>query len=192
MTLLNFRQPLIFIDLEMSGPDPVEHQITEIAALKCDPKNFGEVSRFQSYCGAALGRTPEAVFKDAHPVAVSKTGLTVDRLTLARNPNEVIKDFRAWLPKEYIFVGYNLMLDFMFLRRSCSPEPRFKYRFLDITTLLEVYFAMDSSYPLGRSLSLEGAAKIFDIPCNNLHSALSDVLVSRRLFKSLMVAILTD
>jgi len=186
MGKFNFRKPLIVLDLEMSGPDPTLHQIVEIAAIKCDPKNLGQIEVFHKFCRSADTKTPEQVMQEAHPVAISKVGFSEESLAFGPTPEEVVNEFKKWLPSNYIFVGFNLMLDFMFLRTACVPEVAFTYRFLDITTLIELYFGQEGSVDTRKGYSLVKTAHSLGIPTNNSHSALADAEITLEILKKLL------
>jgi DNA polymerase III epsilon subunit-like protein len=183
-----FSSPLVLIDCEMTGPDPVEHQLLEISALRCDPKNYGIVDKFCTNVGVAPGSTVEEVMSKAHPGAIKKVRISTEALSLAPSPAKAVQDLKDWLPgNDYIWVGHNLMLDFMFLRRADYPEEiRFNYRFLDLTTLIEVV-AVRRGYVFD-DYSLRGIARYFDIkvPETIKHSAELDVHLVHEVFKELM------
>ena len=170
----------------MSGPDPQLHQITEISAIKCDPKNFGVLDQFGYRFKAVAGKTPEQVIKEAHPVALEKTGLRAQDLEFGLTPEEGIRKFKEWLPNSYIFVGYNLMLDFMFLRKSCNPEVKFNYRFVDVSSIAELYYAEDSRQDTRISYSLHNLARSLGIPYENAHNSLDDALLVLEVFKKML------
>ena len=133
----------------------------------------------------------EKVLEDAHPVALRKVKISSDLLSIAPTPGNVIRNLKDWLPTNYIWVGYNLMLDFMFLRGATDPETRFQYRFLDITTIAELYFAIDGIETKGKWFSLSNLATELEVPLEigQLHSAREDVKVSLEVFKSIMYKI---
>lgn len=186
MNRFNFGHPLIVLDLEMSGPDPSKHQITELAALKCDPNNLGIVDKFYQSFRAAPGKSPKKVIEEAHPVALEKTGLREKNLEFGLTPQEGVEKFKEWLPREYIFVGYNLMLDFMFLRKAREPEVRFNYRFIDVSTVVELYYGHESRVDSRNSYSLHNLANLLDISYEKSHSGMDDALLVQKIFKKLL------
>jgi len=170
----------------MTGPDPVRNQLIEIAAIKCDPKNFGIVDTFSINVGVRSGESSDSVLANAHPGALKKVKICKELLELGSPPEEAVKSLREWLPEgDYIWVGYNLMLDFMFLRRAREPEIRFNYRFIDITSLIELYM-----YKTGKEIaefSLESVASSLKIcTSGDLHIALNDVKLGIKVFKFLI------
>lgn len=186
MSSFNFRKPLIFIDLEMSGPDPSLHQIVELSALRCDPKNFGIVDQFGHRFRAVPGKSPEQVIEEANPIALEKTGLRAQDLQFGMTPEEGVRQLKEWLPKEYIFVGYNLMLDFMFLRKVTSPEVKFNYRFIDVSTLAELYYGEDSREDKRSAYSLHSLAESLNISYGKAHSSLEDVILVVKVFEKML------
>lgn len=186
MGKFNFRTPLVFIDLEMSGPDPTVHQITEISALLCDPKNFGVIDQFGHRFKAAQGKTPKQVLEEANPVAVQKTGLQEMDLMFGMAPEQGVKELKKWLPKEYLFVGYNLMLDFLFLRKACNPEVSFNYRFVDVSTLAEIFYAEEGRKDTRSSYSLHNLANSLNIETGKAHSSFEDVALVLKIFKKML------
>jgi oligoribonuclease len=181
-----FNAPLVFLDCEMTGPDPVEHQLVEIAAIHCDPKNFGILSSFHTYVGATEEMDSNDVITRAHPKVLKKVEISKDRLDIAPPPGEAVQKLREWLPKgQYIWVGHNLMLDFMFLRRAREPEIRFNYRFLDLTALVELYAYQKNIELEGYSLGKVAETLGIEVK-TQLHCANNDVILVLDIFKYLM------
>ena len=187
MSDFNFRHPLIVLDCEMTGPDVIKHQLVEVAAIKCDPKTFGVLDTFHSYVGAKSGISSEQVINDAHPGALEKIRISKPVLEVAPPPSEVVRNLKDWLPRvEYTWVGYNLMLDFMFLRGATVPETNFTYKFVDLTTLVELYLAHSSVEDKFTERSLEevvGKLGVSTTGIGHFHSAKNDALVALEVFK---------
>jgi DNA polymerase III epsilon subunit-like protein len=77
------------------------------------------------------------------------------------------------------------MLDFMFLQQAC-PTASFNYRFIDLTTVAELYFSLNSSEEVRTGFSLENTAEALNIPVRNSHRALEDVQTCQKIFQKML------
>ena len=185
MSRVNFRQPLVIIDCEMSGPDPNKHQLLEIAALRCDPKNFG-VGRcdvFHLFVGPEEGRAVKNIIMDADPAAICKNGIDIAFHEHYLSPTRAIFRLCNFLEqtKTWVWVGYDMLLDYMFLHPYMRNIP---FRKIDVKTLADVYFHTKEKEV--SSLSLSSVGKYFGVDVKEAHSAKADCAIIKEVLPILL------
>lgn len=197
MGSLSFEYPLIFIDCEMSGTDPDNHQLLEISAKMCHKSYPYDLSgSFHSYVGAPDGVRIEDVLKCGNKVALLKTDMRskVNILSISPPPNLVIVDFINWLPEKYIFVGYNLHLDYQFLKKAANgvydsgkTKKKLSWRFIDLMSITEILRATgdnnETILKATSSYSLSGLCSNFGLKTEGSHTASGDSEMCKELFK---------
>lgn len=183
----HFRNNLIFIDCEMSGLDHTRHQLLEIAAIKADPKTIKNLDTFHTFVGPPEGSNSDQVLAQADPKALSKNGLDPTRLAFASSPREAMKKLTKWLPEKYIFVGFNLNLDFLFLNHAMREAGlrSLSCRFIDLVGIIELYNNYQGTDRFD-DFSLSGVCKSLGIKVANAHTALGDAELCMELFKHLI------
>jgi len=179
-------KPLVFLDLEMTGPDIFNpnHVIYEIGAVRVDPLNFGILDQFHFHCGYDHSEI-ETIMKNSPQVVREKIKISEQTLRYSPIYTKVFSLFKTWLPKESVLVGYNLTLDFAFLKRDI-PQVRLD-RFIDLNTVYEVLRFKSKNLDIDNSISLESLSKKFKISTEGLHSAIVDAQICRELFIKLVV-----
>jgi len=183
----NFREPVIIIDCEMTGLDPEKHQIIQISALKCDPKNLKVLDTFNKFVGPEF--TMSSLEMAANPVSISRSSFLQnrDKIKYASNPVQSLQEFSKWLPKDYTLSGYNLDLDLKFINSIIArasdmgnyPIASLSYRKIDIADLMIFY---SSFYDLPADIDskrLEEVCKSLNIKTEQAHDSLNDCKMCR-------------
>lgn len=192
--MFNFKHNLVILDCEMTGLDPQTHQITEICALKCDPRNFKILERFHSYVGPYPWKSVEEIKRSADPWALKKgrVDLNSSSFTLAPKPLDVLERFSNWLPSEYILVGFNLYLDISFIRNLAessqaisNPSRYLSYRVIDLIGLMELFYANNSELSFVEK-SLSSFARQLGIEPTQAHSASGDCETTHKVLVKLL------
>ena len=170
MSLTDFIQDYVVVDIETTGLSPKVNEIIEIGAIKV--KNGAPVETFQTLVKCS-GGIPENIKR--------KTGITDEMLDESGIPlDEAIKAFDSFAG-DSIFLGHNVNFDINFLYDAFEnilgkPLPN---DFVD-------------TYKLARSLvkdtyshKLSTLAKKFDIENRQAHRALSDCFTTIGVYQKL-------
>ena len=142
---------LLWIDLEMTGLDPVKDRILEVAAIATDI-NLNEIARFE-----AIVKVPESLMKERMVGEFwDKNHESRDNL-IAQNSNgkpviaveqELLKFLNQYFGKEIYLAGNSIHQDRKFIERE-MPElnKRLHYRMLDVSAW-KIYFenALDKKF----------------------------------------------
>jgi len=127
---------LLWVDLEMTGPDPSSHAIVEIAAVVTD-FTFAPLASYR-----AVIHQPESVLQDMHPWAKQQhaiSGLT-DRIRSHGQPEAEVIDHMTKLITEHfgdepaILAGNSVYNDLLFIKRYWPEVYKLlHYRTFDVT-----------------------------------------------------------
>lgn len=145
------RAKLLWIDLEMTGLDPVKDKILEVAAIATDMK-LEEVARYEAVIKVSEDLMRERMvgeFWDKN--SVSRDGLMAQNKN-GKPANEVEKELLEFLDqnfgKEIYLAGNSIHQDQKFIERE-MPElnKRLHYRMLDVSAW-KIYFenALDKKF----------------------------------------------
>ena len=173
-------RPLLFLDLETSGLDPITNEILELACV------LNETTSLDTCWGLSFHR--KVVFEakiqprrieTAHPKALEINGYTPAGWKNARPLREVL-EYVAELGKDAIIVGQNIRFDMAFLNaafKELGIEVRIDYHIVDTVTL-----AFEHLVPLGlKSLSLGAICKFLGVEPGT-HTAMSDTYACREVY----------
>ncbi len=131
MQFTDFRdRPLVFVDLEMTGLDPTEHEIIEIGALVVDQKTFEITKEYETKV------IPEHI-ETADPEALRINGYKPENWKGAKPLGTAIEEFNNLAPGAMI-VGWNMSLDWIFLALSYKKvgiKRSYDYHAIDILPL---------------------------------------------------------
>lgn len=136
-------QPLVWIDLEMTGLDPDRERIVEIAVIVTD----GALEQLEEGPDLVLA-TPEAALEAMDPVVVQMhgaSGLTdairESTVTVEQAEAEVLRFLATHVPEARVapLAGNSVHADRAFLRRYMPQlEAYVHYRNVDVSTLKEL------------------------------------------------------
>ncbi len=159
-------QNLIWVDLEMTGLDPFNDSVIEIAVLVTDSQ-LNVIAEGPEYAISHPLATLEAMDEWNHNTH-KRTGLwqrVLDsRITMAQAESDTIHFLEDWVPRNKSPIcGNSICQDRRFLAR-CMPalERYFHYRNLDVSTVKELVRRWSPAL-------LEGFSK------QGTHTALSDI-----------------
>lgn len=161
-------RPLIFIDIETTGLDPLRHDIIEVAAMRVDPVSLGVEAVFES-------RVRPTSTTPADASAVELNGFQAEEWDDAPLLEEVLVSLRGFL-EGGLLIGHNPTFDWTFLltayRTLGVRPPKVDHHLIDTVSL---------AWPLlrqgmVRSLSLLELCKHYGIPNQGAHHALEDVV----------------
>jgi DNA polymerase III epsilon subunit-like protein len=177
-----FDRDLLVFDVETTGANPRVHQIVSIGALLLDRKTLQEVRSM----GTLVRVTPEALAR-ADPRAMQIHGLTVDQLTAAPTPAQVVIRFLDSFGTSFYFCGWNICFDTQFLAALFEQAGRrqdfdtFRYHRLDLWSLLEVAWLRGLIQTAPESLSR--VCRLFEIERQHVHDALEDARISAQVLR---------
>jgi oligoribonuclease len=149
--LANARQDkILWIDLEMTGLDPIEDRILEIAAIVTDWK-FNELATYEAAIKVGprliekrMLTGPSADFYNAHPH--NRDALIKQNLEIARSgrtiENELLAFFDEHFPadKPVLLAGNSIHMDRRFIINEWPRlDARLHYRMLDVTAWKVVF-----------------------------------------------------
>ncbi|MEE8599470.1 oligoribonuclease [Euzebya tangerina] len=141
--LQDLHDPLIWVDLEMTGLDPATEVIVEIAVIITDGQLDTQIEGPELIINA-----PEEVLDAMHPVVVKmheKSGLTTavrESDVTARQAEQVVLDFlREHIPESGVapLAGNSVHADRAFLKAYMPElEAHCHYRNVDVSTVKEL------------------------------------------------------
>ncbi|MBI4057741.1 3'-5' exonuclease, partial [Candidatus Microgenomates bacterium] len=168
MQFTDFRdRPILFIDLEMSGLDPTEHEILEVGALVVDGKTLEIKKEYEAKV------KPEHI-ETANKTALRLNGYHADKWEKAKPLKEVLLALNKLAPGALV-AGFNVTFDWMFLEiayRRLGIEPEFDYHKLDVLALAWAQILPDKSV---KEVKLSEFCRHFGIERTEKHRALSDI-----------------
>jgi len=176
---LDFRQqPLVFIDLEMTGLDPERHEIIEIACLIVDPETL-EVSK-EYHC-----RVMPEHLETADPKALEMAGFDQEVWEKEAKPIRGVLEELNELAPGGIFAGWNVSSDMSFLESAVRKEGillEYDYHRLDIASV--VYDRLFGDKSLKR-IKLTESCQVLGIPRGKKHTAMADAKATLGIYKAL-------
>ncbi|MCD8561745.1 oligoribonuclease [Candidatus Saccharibacteria bacterium] len=149
--LVNARQDnLLWVDLEMTGLDPTEDRILEVAALVTDWK-FQEVARYEAVVKVGprlverrMRKGPSAAFWDTIPE--TRDALITQNETEGRSGRTVENELLAFLDAHFvagtpvILAGNSIHMDRRFIQNEWPRlDARLHYRMLDVSAWKVVF-----------------------------------------------------
>jgi oligoribonuclease len=137
------QDPLVWIDLEMSGLDPEEHVVVEIAVVVTDGR-LEEVVEGPDLVihqvDAALDQMEEVV-RTMHQDSGLLDAIRRSDVTLAQAEEEALAFVRSHVPEPRVapLAGNSIATDRMFLHRHMPKlEQHLHYRNVDVSTVKEL------------------------------------------------------
>lgn len=184
---LQFKHDLIFLDCEMTGPDPDKHQIYEICAIRVNKQTLMPTSEYHSFCGPSEGQSFESLLDSSSNFCLSNNSFAknLEKIKLSPNPNSVITNLIKWLPERYFFAGFNLYLDLEFMNkviRDLRLKHQMWYQYIDLNTVMELYLAKNNFTDIASQYAF---AQLLGVDANpaKLHDAKADCQLSISIFR---------
>lgn len=178
MASIDFRdRPLLFIDLEMTGLNPLTHEIVEVGAIVVNGRTL-EVEK--EYEAKVLPKNIATATQEALDI----NGYSPEKWKDARPLSDVLQELRSMAPKAMI-AGWNVWVDAKFLEIAYLNENipwEFDYHVLDVVPMAWEYAQKD---PELKELRLSALCERIGVPRDNLHQALADIQVTVAAFKKL-------
>jgi len=170
-------RPLVFIDIETTGLDPLQHEIIEIACLVVNPQTLEIRKEYHRKVW------PEHL-ETADPASLGVNKYSPKTWHEAKSLKEVLKELNSLTPGGQ-FIGYNISFDRSFIEnaaREYGMMLNFDYHWIDVMSL--VYFKSLSDKKLER-LKLTHVCEIWGIPLKEAHTAMGDVKATLAVYRYL-------
>lgn len=176
---------LVFVDIETTGADPYRHEILEVSVVRVKQEWRADGKpAFTVLSEWSVKTLPENI-ASADPAALRINGYTVTRWKDAVRIKPALEEF-ARRTDGAIMVSHNVAFDAGFLEKYMSDyaiPSSMHYHRLDTVSMA---LAKLHSHPDVLRYSLAELCKYFDIPRDELHSALPDARACFELFKRLI------
>jgi DNA polymerase III epsilon subunit-like protein len=185
---IHFNLPVVILDCEMSGSNVDSHQLLEIGAYLCDSRNLGILDKFYQPIGPDEGKSWKEVLTKADKKALEVTKINIENYQYSPSIKDVLVKLDSWLPKHFIWVGFDIYLDYAFLKKYLDSFYKGSHKLLtcrklDIKVLSELYLVANM---ITEPLSLENIASLQGMDTRLKHTAMGDCTLIRDVFKELM------
>lgn len=173
------KRPLLFLDLETTGLNPGQHEITEIGALLVSQPDFQIVSTYQS-------KVMPAHLETATPEALQIGHFNLETWQREAKPLDVAMAELAQIGKDAILSGFNLTFDWAFLQTAFNQvgiEDPFYYHRFDI---MSAAYAMFFGRKEFSKYSLNEMCRFFGVTNQNAHTAYADAEATYEVFVGMM------
>jgi DNA polymerase III epsilon subunit-like protein len=174
----------VFLDTETTGLDPRRHEVWDLALIVRDPdgldlemQNYVDVEHLDRADPAALavGR-----FWEQHPDPM-RSDLLRGKASPAR-PRWEVAEHLHYLLRDAVLIGFNPSFDAAFLsamlRAEHLPEQPWKYRTVDVTTMLGGALGQPPPWSTNELLTKYDIT----VPPGHRHTAIGDARAARDLF----------
>src|SRR5690242_4918259 len=173
------QRPLLFLDLETTGLNPGQHEITEIGALLVSQPDFQVIKTYEAKVLPTHleTATPEALQIGHFDAAVwEKEG---------RPLRQALEELSG-IGKGAVLAGFNVTFDWAFLQIGFNavelPDPFYYHRF----DVMSSAFTMLYKRAEMAKFSLNECCRFFGVTNKNAHTALADAEATYEVFKGLM------
>jgi DNA polymerase III epsilon subunit-like protein len=173
------KRHLLFLDLETTGLNPGQHEITEIGALLVAQPNFEVI------------KTYEAKVLPTHLETASPEGLQIGHFDAAvwekegRPLHQALEELSE-LSSGAILAGFNLTFDWAFLQMALNevdlPDPFYYHRFDVMSSAFTMLYGRSEM----SKFSLNECCRFFGVVNRKAHTALADAEATYEVFKGLM------
>lgn len=183
---MNFYKDLLVIDLEMTGLDPMKHEIIQIGAVLLDKISLQEKQSFMTYIRPTKWRN-----RDNQSMKINN--IEKELLNTAPSLKEAILEFNQLFNKPVIICVWGGILDAIFLQKAytkCHIPYSFDYHVFNIWSLAYPFMAIknqlkDSTRHAG--FSLDGLLKTLKVPIPlHRHDALVDCRLAAEALRQLV------
>lgn len=176
---INFRKrPLVFIDLETTGLNPLEHEIVEMACLVADGQTF-EVSK------KYIKKVKPEHIETATPEALKIFGYSPEAWENARSAKEILQEVNGLAPGGML-AGWNVSFDWWFLEmgfKKVGITSQFDYHLVDVMSIAYAKLWKEKEI---EQMGLRKIAPYFGIKLGEEHGALEDITATYEIFRKLM------
>ena len=171
------RPDITYVDLETSGLKPWEHEIIEIAAVRCDGKTLEIKSQ------VSVKVKPKG---PVSPDAARINGYTPEKWTDAISLEHALKLLFPQIEGAR-WAGSNPSFDRSFVQQACKKTnlefPKLSsFRMIDTNAMIEPWIF----HGIIPNAGLDELIKLFGLPPRAEHSALSDALFTREVYKRIV------
>lgn len=193
MSLIDFPEKFVVVDIETTGLDPVYDSIIEIGAIRY--KKGTEIERFSELIKPDdfiildeedIKETEDYSMVDGHPVQyvssfiTELTGISNKMLESAREKKDVLTDFDAFLLDD-IVVGHNVNFDINFLYESFEEKLGKPLRNNFIDTMRIARRLLNEL----KHHRLRDLAEYYKVSYKGAHRALNDCIITFECFLGL-------
>lgn len=170
--------PFAFLDLEMSGLEPMRHEILEIAVVRVSQPGL---QALESWSTKVLPEHAET----ADPVSLKMIGYSDESWKDAVSLQEAMELF-VEKTRGHVVAGWNVAYDWAFLEVAMGKtgvRSSVHKRILDVMSFAYNWLYLDR--PLG-DMGLAKIAKMFGIVQERHHEALADTMATFEVYKKLV------
>ncbi len=164
--MYSFPKPIVIVDLETTGGNPVYQRIIEVGIIRIEPT--GKISTYSTLVN------PD---KTVSAMILSLTGIRQEDLDRAPLFGEVAKEVGSLL-EDALFVAHNARFDYGFLKHEFARLERL----FTATTLCSARFSK-ALYPEYRRHDLSSIIERFDLSITSRHRALDDAKAVQDFFE---------
>lgn len=171
-------RPLLFIDLEMSGLNPLEHEILEAGALVVDGRTLEIKQEYEA-------KIKPHHIETADPEALKINGYAAEKWVDAKSITDLLNDLNILAPGGMI-TGWNVAFDWMFLDvayRKAGIKPAFDYHKIDVLGMTWIKLFNNTDFKL---IKLSEACKLLGVNRTKKHRALADIKDTYEVFRKLV------
>lgn len=159
-------RPLVFIDLETTGLDSMQHEIIEIACLVVDPQTLEIQKEYYTKV------QPEHL-ETADPKSLEYNKFSPEAWKEAKPLRQMLEELNNLVPGGE-FIGYNVSFDRPFIENAIRKHRmmlNFNHHWIDVMSL--VYLESFFNKKLER-LRLTHVCEVLGIPLKEAHTAMGD------------------
>ncbi len=173
------KRPLLFLDLETTGLNPGQHEITEIGALLVSQPDWQVIKTYQA-------KTLPTHLETATPEALQIGHFDAATWEKEGRPLKQALEELSEFGQAAVLAGFNVTFDWAFLQMAFNefelPDPFYYHRFDVMSSAFTMLYGRDGM----SRFSLSECCRFFGITNKNAHTALADAEATYELFVGLM------
>ncbi len=170
---------LLFLDLETTGLNPGQHEITEIGALLVSQPEFKVLQTFEA-------KVTPTHLETAEPIALQIGHFDAATWEREGRPLKAALEELSELGRGAVLAGFNVTFDWAFLQIAFNavglPDPFYYHRF----DVMSAAFGMLYNDPAMSKFSLNECCRRYNITNRNAHTALADAQATYDVFVALL------
>ncbi len=173
------KRPILFLDLETTGLNPGQHEITEIGALLVSQPDFKVIKTYQT-------KVMPTHLETATPEALQIGHFNLETWQREAKPLEVALAELAEVGRNSMLAGFNLTFDWAFLQMAFNQvgiEDPFYYHRFDIMSAGYVVLFGRKEFS---KYSLNEMCRFFGVTNRAAHTAFADAEATYEVFLGLM------